>query len=107
MRRVSHLPESSEVCFIDSSGVHTIDGARFFFILCNTPVGGIPIGAILISSDSEDLLTEAFQIFQVENHNFALYYRSIVYFHDFLLANAACFEFRRRNPPERTEDIHD
>ncbi|CAG0884231.1 unnamed protein product [Darwinula stevensoni] len=60
MRRAHQfLPQSQELVFIDSSGGVDRSGCRIFLILTHSPAGGVPLGALITTSESEKVISEA------------------------------------------------
>ena len=47
---------SGEMCFIDSSGTMDRHNCRVFVLLTHSPVGGLPLGVIVTSSESESTI---------------------------------------------------
>ena len=66
MSRRAHemLPASGDIVLIDSTSSLDNHDSKFFRLLCSSPIGGIPLGWVLISHESESLLTEAFTLFR-------------------------------------------
>lgn len=63
MRRVSQLwPRAGEMLFIDSSGNMDRSDSRLFLLLTHSPVGALPVGAIVTSSESTSVLTAGLQL---------------------------------------------
>ncbi|XP_043229530.1 uncharacterized protein LOC122385369 [Amphibalanus amphitrite] len=62
MRRVSQLwPRAAEM-FVDSSGNMDRSDSRLFLLLTHSPVGALPVGAIVTSSESTSVLTAGLQL---------------------------------------------
>ena len=60
MRRAHQfLPQSEELVFIDSSGGVDRSGCRIFLMLTNSPAGRVPLGALITTSESEKVISEA------------------------------------------------
>ena len=63
MRRVSQLwPRAGEMLFIDSSGNMDRSDSRLFLLLTHSPVGALPVGAIITYSESTSVLTAGLQL---------------------------------------------
>lgn len=63
MKRVhSYVRQSSELVFVDSSGGVDRHGCRVFLMMTHSAVGGLPLGVLITSSESENILTAGFQL---------------------------------------------
>merc|ERR1712240_989948 len=61
MKRVLDLlPKSTELACIDSTGNVDSNNCRMFHIMADTPMGGLPVGAIITTSEETDVLVPAF-----------------------------------------------
>ncbi|XP_066437909.1 uncharacterized protein [Eleutherodactylus coqui] len=65
MERVHTLESSGRICFIDSSGNADRYNCRIFLIMTDSCVGGLPLGVLLTSSDSEEVLIQALQDYKL------------------------------------------
>ncbi|KAK0147521.1 hypothetical protein N1851_012993 [Merluccius polli] len=62
MRRVhSMVPESAEIVFVDSSGNCDRTNSRVFLILTHSAIGGLPLGVMMTSSESQSVITAGLQ----------------------------------------------
>ena len=62
MRRVhSMVPESAEMVFVDSSG-NCDQANRVFLILTHSAIGGLPLGVMITSSESQSVITAGLQL---------------------------------------------
>ena len=63
MRRVhSMVPESAEIVFVDSSGNCDRTNSRVFLILTHSAIGGLPLGVMMTSSESQSVITAGLQL---------------------------------------------
>ena len=57
MKRIhTQWPYSSEMAFIDSSGTMDRHNCRVFLLLTHSPVGGLPLGVMITTSESESTI---------------------------------------------------
>ena len=64
-RRVcEYLPQSGDLIFIDATSCLDRSDTKFFRLICPSPLGGLPIGYMLLSSEKEELLCEALELFK-------------------------------------------
>ena len=71
----STLPQAGDIVFIDStSSLDRVD-SKYFRLLTVSPAGGLPLGAIITSSESEEILTEALTLFKNTLPSSAFYHR--------------------------------
>jgi len=59
MKRIHGLPNASQICFLDSSGNMDRFNCRVFLLMVDTVVGGLPIGVLITTSESEAVITAA------------------------------------------------
>ncbi|KAK3916869.1 Hemoglobin subunit beta [Frankliniella fusca] len=65
MKRVHTLLKSSgEINFLDAGGSMDRDNSRIFTVLAPSVAGALPLGMIITSSESEDVLTEGMKMLQ-------------------------------------------
>lgn len=65
MRRVhENIPTAGELVCIDSSGGMDRFQCRVFLLMVHTSVGGLPLGIVITSSESENILSIAFELFK-------------------------------------------
>ena len=64
LRAHQNLPQAKDICLLDVTGSLDRVDSRLARFLTVSPSGGIPLGNIIVSSESEQLLTEAFTAFQ-------------------------------------------
>lgn len=65
MRRVlNEIPQSGEILFSDSTGNVDRFGCKTFLLLTNSCCGGLPIGIIITTSEKEEILTMAFDMYR-------------------------------------------
>ena len=69
------VPQSGDIVMIDATSSLDRQDSKFFRLLCCSPVGGLPLGFILISSENENLLTQAFMLFKQMLPSHAFYKR--------------------------------
>lgn len=63
MRRVhSMIPESAEMVFVDSSGNCDRTNSRVFLLLTHSAIGGLPLGVMITSSESQSVITAGLQL---------------------------------------------
>ena len=63
MRTVhSILPHSAEMCFIDSTGNLDRHGCRVFVLLTHNVAGGVPLGIIVTTSESKEIICEGLEL---------------------------------------------
>ncbi|XP_066440463.1 uncharacterized protein [Eleutherodactylus coqui] len=65
MERVHTLESSGSICFMDSSGNADRYNCRIFLIMTDSSVGGLPLGVLLMSSESEKVLFQALQDYKL------------------------------------------
>ena len=58
----SMLPHSAEMCFIDSTGNLDRHGCRVFVLLTHCVAGGVPLGIIVTTSESEEIICEGLEL---------------------------------------------
>lgn len=64
MKRIlQHVSTSSEVLFVDSSGNVDRYGCKVFMLMINSCCGGLPVGCIIMSSETESVLTHAIHLY--------------------------------------------
>lgn len=64
MKRVLLARQSSEVLFVDSTSNVDRFGCRVFLLMVNSCAGGLPIGVLITSSESENTLNESWKIYK-------------------------------------------
>ncbi|KAK3921452.1 Mating-type protein ALPHA3 [Frankliniella fusca] len=65
MKRVlTHLKSSGEMMFMDSGGCMDRHNSRVFLLLAPSVAGGLPVGLFILSSESEDCIKRAFDIYK-------------------------------------------
>ncbi|XP_043199331.1 uncharacterized protein LOC122369031 [Amphibalanus amphitrite] len=62
MERVHTLPDAGEVVFVDASGGMNRHGQRVFLLMCWSPAGGLPLGVIVSTSETEAVVDKAFRL---------------------------------------------
>lgn len=63
MKRVhKYIKSASEIVFMDSLGTVDHDGSRFFVLLTYSECGGLPLGVIITSTESCELIKCGFQL---------------------------------------------
>ena len=62
MERVHTLPDAGEVVFIDASGGMDRHGQRVFLLMCWSPAGGLPLGVIVSTSETEAVVDKALRL---------------------------------------------
>ena len=63
MKRVhTMLNNSAEMCFMDSTGNLDRHGCRLFILLTHSVAGGLPLGILITTSESEESILEALQL---------------------------------------------
>ncbi|KAF0310052.1 hypothetical protein FJT64_018873 [Amphibalanus amphitrite] len=62
MERVHTLPDAGEVVFVDASGGMDRHGQRVFLLMCWSPAGGLPLGVIVSTSETEAVVDKAFRL---------------------------------------------
>ena len=64
-RRVcEYLPQAADLVMMDATSSLDRCDTKFFRLICPSPVGGLPIGWMLLSCEKEDLLCEALELFK-------------------------------------------
>ena len=61
MQRISGLSTASQICFLDSSGNMDRFNCRVFLLMIDTVVGGLPVGVLVTTSESEAVITAALE----------------------------------------------
>lgn len=61
MQRIHTLPNAAQICFLDSSGNLDRYNCRVFLLMVDTAVGGLPIGVLITTSESEAIVTRALE----------------------------------------------
>ena len=62
LRVHKNVKQAGDICGVDSTGnVDRID-SRVFHFVCPSPAGSLPLATLITSSESEDVLTEGFQL---------------------------------------------
>ena len=69
------LPQSGDIVFLDSTGSLDRQDSRFFRFLTCSPCGGLPLGYVITSNETEELLSAAFQTFMNSLPPYAFYKR--------------------------------
>ena len=65
MQRVHTLHKhSGELCFMDASGNMDRDDCKVFLILTHSCVGGLPIGVLITTSETESTITAALELYR-------------------------------------------
>jgi len=64
MRRFHENVQSSETLFVDSTGTVETTGVKVFLLLANSFAGGLPLGVVITTSESEDRLKDAFSMYK-------------------------------------------
>lgn len=65
MKRVHEKVEAaSKIVFMDSSGTMDHDGSRVFVLLTHADCGGLPLGVIITSSESAEIIKTGLQCFK-------------------------------------------
>ena len=59
-RVLSIIPQSKDLLFYDSCRNVDQNNCRLFQILVTSPLGGLPVGVLITTSESEEVLTEGF-----------------------------------------------
>lgn len=63
MKRVhSYVRESGDLVFVDGSGGVDRHGCRVFLMMTHSAAGRLPLGVLITSSESENILTHGFQL---------------------------------------------
>ena len=63
MRRVhENLKSSGEIMFVDASGTIDRHGSRVFIFLAPSLAGGLPLGILILFSESEDEITKGLEV---------------------------------------------
>ena len=78
------LPQAGDIVFLDSTGSLDRQDSRFFRFLTCSPCGGLPLGYVITSNETEELLTKAFEKFKILLPNYAFYKRAELGPHCFL-----------------------
>ena len=64
-RRVSeYVPQSGDILFMDATSNIDRGDSKFFRLITPSPAGGLPVGYMILSSEKEEIITEALQLFQ-------------------------------------------
>lgn len=58
----SYVRQSGELVSVDSLGGVDCHGCRVFLMMTHSAVGGLPLGVLITSSESENVLTAGFQL---------------------------------------------
>ena len=66
---------SGEMCFMDSSGTMDRHNCRVFLLLTHSPVGGLPLGVIVTSSESENTIRYGLELLKTVFPDGAFYGR--------------------------------
>lgn len=69
------LPQAGDIVFLDSTGSLDRQDSRFFRFLTCSPCGGLPLGYIISSNETEELLTKAMKQFKTILPSFAFFKR--------------------------------
>ena len=56
------LPQAGDILFVDATS--NLDRQQFFRLLTCSPVGGLPLGYLVVSSEIESVLTLAFNLYK-------------------------------------------
>lgn len=65
MKRVhERLRSAGEIMFVDSSGTMDAHNTRVFLLLCPSLAGGLPLGVLMVSSEAENVLQPALQLWK-------------------------------------------
>ena len=61
MQRVHTLPTAGQTCFLDSSGNVDRYNCRVFLVMIDSVAGGLPVGVLITTSESEAVVTAALE----------------------------------------------
>ncbi|KAJ8278540.1 hypothetical protein GJAV_G00088710 [Gymnothorax javanicus] len=65
MKRVlEKVPQSGEMCFVDSSGNTNRHNVRVFLLMTHSCAGGLPVGCLITTSKSEHTITAALDLYK-------------------------------------------
>ena len=65
MKRVhSHIRQSSELVFVDSTGCLDMNSCRVFVLMTNCCAGGLPLGLLVTTSEAESVVAAGLQLLQ-------------------------------------------
>ena len=64
MDRANELPEAAEIIFVDASGNMDRGNLRIFLLMTWSVAGGMPLGVIITTSESEAIISKGLQMLQ-------------------------------------------
>ena len=62
LRVHQHVPAAGDICEVDSSSNMDRIGSHVFNFVCPSPAGALPLAQVVTSSETEVVLTQAFQL---------------------------------------------
>ena len=63
-RVLEMLPQSSDLLLIDATANLDRGDSKFFRLLTCSPAGGLPVGYLVVSSETEELIYKALQLYK-------------------------------------------